>query len=188
MSRLSLKVCPHAQAPRLLVWKGKVRLRAFFTTALVGVGVKLHAVLTVWPCLNSGWLIDLLWWGETMSQNCVHQRAYWSSPQAICEHGEPWWWWCLLGITPDSSTRALWQSYQQRHLGVCRMNGRRSENFACHYMKDLKGSLTCRKILWYVTSGFTIWRKVCCGFLSLLKNLSPRPVWTRDPWFQWQAH
>jgi hypothetical protein len=28
-----------------------------------------------------------------------------------------WQWWCRLGITPDSSTRALWQSYQQRHLG-----------------------------------------------------------------------
>jgi hypothetical protein len=40
-------------------------------------------------------------------------------PRVICEYGDPWWcwWWCWLGITPDSSTRALWQSYQQRHLG-----------------------------------------------------------------------
>jgi hypothetical protein len=37
---------------------------------------------------------------------------------------------CLLGITPESSTRALWQSYQQRHLGQERRNGRRIENFA----------------------------------------------------------
>jgi hypothetical protein len=51
-----------------------------------------------------------------MSQNCGHQLAYCSS-QVICEHGEPWWWWFRLGITPDSSTRALWQLYQQRHLG-----------------------------------------------------------------------
>jgi hypothetical protein len=37
-------------------------------------------------------------------------------PRVICEHEELWWW-CRLRITPDSSTRALWQSYQQRHLG-----------------------------------------------------------------------
>jgi hypothetical protein len=39
----------------------------------------------------------------------------------ICECGQTrwwWWWWCWLGKTPDLSTRALWQSYQQRHLGV----------------------------------------------------------------------
>jgi hypothetical protein len=38
-------------------------------------------------------------------------------PRVMCEHGVPWWWWCWLGITSDSSTRAFWQSYQQRHLG-----------------------------------------------------------------------
>jgi hypothetical protein len=27
-----------------------------------------------------------------------------------------WWWWFRLGITLNSSTRALWNSYQQRHL------------------------------------------------------------------------
>jgi hypothetical protein len=27
-----------------------------------------------------------------------------------------WWWWCRPGITPDFSTRARWQFYQQRHL------------------------------------------------------------------------
>jgi hypothetical protein len=32
-------------------------------------------------------------------------------------------------ITPDSSTRAHWQSYQQRHLGASRRNGRRNKNF-----------------------------------------------------------
>jgi hypothetical protein len=39
-------------------------------------------------------------------------------PRVMCERVQPWWWWwCRLGITPDLSTRALWQSYQQRHLG-----------------------------------------------------------------------
>jgi hypothetical protein len=62
------------------------------------------------------WLIDwltdsLIMTGKTMSQNCGHQWEYCSSLQVICDHGEAWWWWCRLGITPDSSTRALWQSY-----------------------------------------------------------------------------
>jgi hypothetical protein len=51
-------------------------------------------------------------------------------PKVVCEHGEPWWWWCLLRRRTDSSTRALWQSYQQSHLGASRRNGQRSEKFA----------------------------------------------------------
>jgi hypothetical protein len=39
--------------------------------------------------------------------------------------------------------------------GTIRRNGRRSENFAYQYLKYLKGSLTCRKILQRGTSGFT---------------------------------
>jgi hypothetical protein len=63
---------------------------------------------------GSDWLIDWLCW-VTLSQNWGHQRDYCSS-QVIREHGGPWWWLCRLGINPDSSTTALWQSYQQRHL------------------------------------------------------------------------
>jgi hypothetical protein len=39
--------------------------------------------------------------------------------------------------------------------GESRRNGRRSENFVYRYLKYLKGSLTCRKILRHGTSGFT---------------------------------
>jgi hypothetical protein len=53
----------------------------------------------------------------------------------------------------NSSTRTLWQSNQQSHLGASRRNGR-SENFACQYLTYLKGSLTARKIL-HGTSGCT---------------------------------
>jgi hypothetical protein len=97
-------------------------------------------------------------------------------PHVICERGEPWWLWCRLGITPDSSNRTLWQSYQQRHE-ASRRNGRRSENFAYQYLKYVKGSLTCRKILLHRTSGFTSRPKE--GVLRIfiaLKNPSPRPV------------
>jgi hypothetical protein len=44
--------------------------------------------------------------------------------------------------------------------GASRRNGRRSENFANQYLKYLKESLTCRKILRHGTSGFTSHGKV----------------------------
>jgi hypothetical protein len=110
-------------------------------------------------------------------------------PQVICEHGEPWWWWCRLGIAPDSSTRALWQSYQQRHLG---QGGGMDEGVRIlpfQYLRYLKGSLTCRKVLRHGTSGFTSHLKegVLRIFISI-KNPRHGQVWTHDPCVQWQAH
>jgi hypothetical protein len=60
--------------------------------------------------------------------------------------------------------------------GASRRNGRRSENFAYDYLKYLKGSFTCRKILRHRTSGFTSHPKegVLRIFISL-KTPSPRP-------------
>jgi hypothetical protein len=109
-------------------------------------------------------------------------------PQVIYEHEEPWWWLRRLGITPDSSFRALWQSYQQTS-GVNRRNGRKSEHFANQYMKYLKEFLTCRKILRDgPPASLPIRRKACCWLLSPLKIYCLVRVWTRDPWEQWQAH
>jgi hypothetical protein len=88
-------------------------------------------------------------------------------PQEIWKHGEPWWW-CRLGITPDSSSRALCQSNQQSYMGTSRRNGRKSENFAYHYLKRLKG----KKVKSYdmgLPALLPIRRKVCCGFLSPLE-------------------
>jgi hypothetical protein len=66
------------------------------------------------------WLIDwltdwLFMWGETDVSEPRPSLAYCSSLGWIWSW-EPWLWWCRLGITPYSSTRTLWQSYQQRHL------------------------------------------------------------------------
>jgi hypothetical protein len=60
--------------------------------------------------------------------------------------------------------------------GASRRNGRRSENFAYQYLKCLKGSLTCRKILRRKTSDFTSRPKegVVRIFVTL-KNPSPLP-------------
>jgi hypothetical protein len=99
--------------------------------------------------------------------------------------GQPWWW-CRLGITPDLSTRARWQSYQQRRP---KRVGGMDEGMRIQYLWYVNGSFTCHKILWHGTSGFTsICRKVCCGLLSPLKIHRLGQVWTSDPWVQWQAH
>jgi hypothetical protein len=60
--------------------------------------------------------------------------------------------------------------------GERKRNWRRNENFAYQYLKYLKGSLTCRKILRHGTSGFISYPKE--GVLRIfngLKNPSPLP-------------
>jgi hypothetical protein len=108
-----------------------------------------------------------------MFQNCGHQL--------ICEHRGPlwWWWWCRLGITPDSYTRALRQSYQPRHLGqVGGMDeGVRILSISIwNTLRILSHAVKCRKILRHGTSSFTSHPKE--GLLRIfisLKNPSPRP-------------
>jgi hypothetical protein len=101
-------------------------------------------------------------------------QAYCSSPGWMWEW-EPWWWWCQLCITPESCTRALWQSYQHRHLERIGGQDVGVRILPIQYLKYLKGSLTWRKILRYGTSGFTSHRKE--GVLRIfiaLNNPSPR--------------
>jgi hypothetical protein len=78
------------------------------------------------------------------------------------------------GKSPDSSARALWQCYQQNHLGASRRNGRRSENFTYQYVKYLKGSLTCPHILRHGASGVTSHPKegVLWIFIALIKSIA----------------
>jgi hypothetical protein len=60
--------------------------------------------------------------------------------------------------------------------GASRRNWRRGENFAYQYLKYVKGSLTCRKILRHGTSGFTSHSKEgVLWIFNILKNSSPRP-------------
>jgi hypothetical protein len=91
--------------------------------------------------------------------------------------GEPWWWrWCRLGITPDLSTRARWQSYQLRHLERVGGMDEGMRVLFIQYLWYVNGSFTCRKILWHGTSGFTshLKKRVLRTFIAL-KNPSPRP-------------
>jgi len=80
------------------------------------------------------------------------------------------------GETPDSSTRALWKSYQQSHL-VAKQEELAKEmmNLALRsiFVHTSKGSLTCRKIFRHGADGFTSPPKegVLRNFISL-KNPS----------------
>jgi hypothetical protein len=117
-----------------------------------------------------------------MSQNCGHQRAYCSSP------GDMWAWRAMVVMMPAGDNS--WLVYQSCLIVIpaeisraSRRNGRRSENFACQYLKYLKVSLTCRKILQHGTFGFTTHRKegvlrIVIAFtnLSLRPGLNPRPL------------
>jgi hypothetical protein len=70
--------------------------------------------------------------------------------------------------------------------GPSRRNGRRSENFA--YSVSLIRQHAIKSYDMGPPALLHIRRKVCCGFLSLLKIHRLSRVWTRDPWVQWQAH
>jgi hypothetical protein len=59
------------------------------------------------------------------------------------------------GITPDSSTRADWQSYQQRHLEQIGGMDEGMRILHIHYLLYVNRSFTCHKILRHGTSGFT---------------------------------
>jgi hypothetical protein len=89
--------------------------------------------------------------------------------------GGPWWW-CRLGITPDLSTRARWQSYQQRHLERVGWMDEGVRILCFQYLWYVNGSFTCRNVLRHGTSGFSSHPKedVLRIFIAL-KNPSPRP-------------
>jgi hypothetical protein len=92
-------------------------------------------------------------------------------------------WWCRLGLTPNLSTRALWQPPLAPGgpviRGMSEAIGRMDEgNEYLVYTSpwDFRRSLRCRKILRHGTSGFTSHPKE--GVLRIfiaLKNPSPSP-------------
>jgi hypothetical protein len=62
--------------------------------------------------VNVGMKMIITGWAESTSLNCGHKRAYCSYPRrymSMENHGEI----ISTGRIYDSSTRALWQSYQQ---------------------------------------------------------------------------
>jgi hypothetical protein len=95
----------------------------------------------------------------------------------VSVRGDPWWWWwCRLGITPDLSTRARWQSYQQRHVERVGEIDEGMIILHIQYLRYINEYFTCCNILLHGTSGFTSHPKE--GVLRIfiaLKNTSRRP-------------
>jgi hypothetical protein len=125
-------------------------------------------------------LVDWLWWGETnVSELRPHGLIVYPRLTAI-------WtmvWWYRLELTPNSSTRAFWQppvlsgGPASRDIsGASRRMDEANKNLVYPSPRDFKRSLTCRKMLWHVTSGFTSHPKE--GVLRIfiaLQNPSPWP-------------
>jgi hypothetical protein len=117
------------------------------------------------------WLVDWLWWVETDISEPQPSLAYCSSPGWAGNREDD-------DSTPDLSTRARWQSYQQRHLE--RVGGMDDEMRISRIqyltVRYANVSLTCRKILRHGTYGFALHLKegVLWIFIAL-KNPSPRP-------------
>jgi hypothetical protein len=129
------------------------------------------------------WLIMMMW--DYVSE-LQPQTGIFFIPLLARERGEPWWWWwwwCRLGGNPDSSTRALWQSYQHRHLKQVGGMDEGVRILPYQYLKYLKGSTICRKILRHGTSGFTSHPKegvlrifIALKNPSLCPGLNARPL------------
>jgi hypothetical protein len=108
-------------------------------------------------------------------------------PQVIAMWTMVWWYW--LRLTPNLSTRALWQppvlsgGPVSRHIsGACRTTDEGNGNLVYPSLWDFKRSLTCRKILWHGTSSFTSHPKK--GVLRIFitcKNPSPWPGLNPSP-------
>jgi hypothetical protein len=135
-----------------------------------------------WPSRPIDWLIMMGW--DYVSE-LRPPMGILLIPQVICEHGEPWWWWCQLGdnswLIHQSSLAVL----SAETSGASRRNGR-SENFAYQYLKYLKGYLTCCKLLRHGTSGFTSHPKEgALWILSPLKVYRLGWVRTRVNWLLW---
>jgi hypothetical protein len=102
-------------------------------------------------------------------------------------HGDEWQ--CRLGIIPELSTRARFQSYHQRYVEEVRVMDERMRILHIHDAWYLYGSLTWCKILRHGISSFIFYSKECLlRFLSPLKILRLCRVLTHDPLGKWQAH
>jgi hypothetical protein len=93
-----------------------------------------------------------------------------------------WWWWCRLGITPDSFIRALWRSYQQRHVDRAGGMGEGMITSRIRYILYVKEYFTCRTNLRHEISGFTSHPKkgvqrIFIALESIVSpGLNPRPL------------
>jgi hypothetical protein len=83
---------------------------------------------------------------------------------------------CRQGKTPDSSTRALWKSYQQSNLVAYQKYLAKemlTSALRIYIFHTSKGPLTCHQILRHGTNGFTFLPKeVLRIFIAIKSSLS----------------
>jgi hypothetical protein len=117
-------------------------------------------------CAGIDWFIEWLcrWNGTSKPRS---PTGLCSSPgwyMRVVSHGNDYTGWGkLLTRLPQHSgsptSRVVWEQVGGIDEGV--------RSLPIHYLKYLKGSLTCRRILWHESIGLLpIRRKVCCGSLS----------------------
>jgi hypothetical protein len=152
--------------------------------------------LAFWPILRSfcgcPWLVDWLWVKLT-SQNCSLYRPT-VHPRVIAMRIMVWWYW--LGLTPNSSTRVLWQPpvlsggpVSRDISGASRRMGERNEILVYLSLWDFKDLYHAIKSYnMGLPASHPTWRKVCGRFLSPLKIHCLGRVWSHGLWVQWQAH
>jgi hypothetical protein len=140
---------------------------------------------STWPLhvyLNI-FLIMIMSMGWDWSRNCGHQWAY-CSPLVVIWACITMVEWYRQGKTPDSYTRAFWQSYLQSHLVASQEElGEGNYTFSLWsiFVHTLKLFLHAVKSYDMApTAVFPLRRKAGCGFLSPLKihrsGLTPRTM------------
>jgi hypothetical protein len=116
-----------------------------------------------------------------MSQNRGYNSPF-VHPLGECE------WGVVVVMTPTGDNS--WLVYQSllavlptETSAASRRDGRRNENFLYSVSWYVNGFLHALKSysIWSPAL-LSIWRKVCCGFLSSLKIYRLGRVWTHDPW------
>jgi hypothetical protein len=73
-----------------------------------------HSFSYTFLFLKAEGLIDYYGWDWRLRTAAIAGLLF--IPRVNVSEKPLWWWWCRLGITPVLSTRARWQSNQQRHL------------------------------------------------------------------------
>jgi hypothetical protein len=120
------------------------------------------------------WLIDYDGWDWRLRTAAIIGLMF--IPR-VKVSGEPWSWWCRLGITPDLYSYKA----QQRHLVRVEGMDEGMRIYRIQYLWYVNGYLTYRKILRRGNSGFTSHPKE--GVLRIVNKdpspwpcLNPRPL------------